>query len=76
QVPFARRIRHAAHVATAAVGLITDPAQAEAIIADGDADLVLLARELLRNPRWPLEAAQALGVEGPWPAQYVRAQRR
>jgi 2,4-dienoyl-CoA reductase-like NADH-dependent reductase (Old Yellow Enzyme family) len=76
QVPFARRIRHDAHIPTVAVGLITEPAQAEAIIANGDADLVLLARELLRNPRWPLEAAHALGAEGPWPAQYVRARRR
>jgi 2,4-dienoyl-CoA reductase-like NADH-dependent reductase (Old Yellow Enzyme family) len=76
QVPFARRIRHEAHIPTAAVGLITEPAQAEAIIANGDAELVLLARELLRNPRWPLEAARALGVDGPWPSQYVRAKRR
>lgn len=76
QVPFARRIRHEAQVPTAAVGLITEPAQAEAIIANGDADLVLLARELLRNPRWPLEAAHALGVDGPWAPQYVRAKRR
>lgn len=76
QVPFARRIRHEAQIPTAAVGLITEPAQAEAIIATGDADLVLLARELLRNPRWPLEAAHTLGVDGPWPPQYVRAKRR
>lgn len=76
QVPFARRIRHEAGIATAAVGLITEPAQAEQIVADGDADLVLLARELLRNPRWPLAAAHGLGVDGPWPAQYVRAKPR
>lgn len=76
QVPFARRIRNEAHIPTAAVGLITEPAQAEAIIANGDAELVLLARELLRNPRWPLEAAHTLGVDGPWPSQYVRAKRR
>ena len=67
QVPFARRIREEAGIATGAVALITDPHQAEAIIANGDADLVLLARELLRNPRWPLAAAKALGVAGPWP---------
>ena len=73
QVPFARRIREEAGIATGAVGLITDPHQAEAIIANGDADLVLLARELLRNPRWPLAAAKALGVAGPWPRQYERA---
>jgi 2,4-dienoyl-CoA reductase-like NADH-dependent reductase (Old Yellow Enzyme family) len=76
QVPFARRVRAEAQVPTAAVGLITTPEQAEAIVADGDADLVLMARELLRNPRWPLEAAHALGAEGRWMAQYVRARRR
>jgi len=76
QVPFARRIRTEAPVPTAAVGLITEPAEAEQIVRDGDADLVLLARELLRNPRWPLEAAHVLGVDGPWPDQYLRARRR
>jgi 2,4-dienoyl-CoA reductase-like NADH-dependent reductase (Old Yellow Enzyme family) len=76
QVPFAARIRHDAVIATAAVGLITDAQQAEAIVANGEADLVLLARELLRNPRWPLEAAHALGEPGPWPDQYVRARKR
>jgi 2,4-dienoyl-CoA reductase-like NADH-dependent reductase (Old Yellow Enzyme family) len=76
QVPFARRIRAEASVPTAAVGLITEPREAEQIVRDGDADLVLLARELLRNPRWPLEAAHALGVDGPWPDQYLRARRR
>jgi len=73
QVPFSRRVRHDASVPTAAVGLITDPAQAERIIADGDADLVLLGRELLRHPRWPLQAAHALGATGAWPPQYERA---
>lgn len=73
QVPFAARVRREGRIATAAVGLITDAHQAEAIVANGDADLVLLARELLRNPRWPLEAAHALGEPGPWPNQYVRA---
>jgi 2,4-dienoyl-CoA reductase-like NADH-dependent reductase (Old Yellow Enzyme family) len=73
QVPFARRVRHEARIATGAVGLITTPAQAEQVIAEGDADVVLLARELLRNPRWPLEAARALGADGPWPRQYERA---
>jgi 2,4-dienoyl-CoA reductase-like NADH-dependent reductase (Old Yellow Enzyme family) len=76
QVPFASRIRREAGVATAAVGLITEAAQAEAIVANGDADLVLLARELLRNPRWPLDAAHALGTSGPWPNQYLRARKR
>jgi 2,4-dienoyl-CoA reductase-like NADH-dependent reductase (Old Yellow Enzyme family) len=73
QVPFAARIRAEAGIATGAVGLITDPNQAEQILAEGSADLVLLARELLRNPRWPLHAAQVLGVEVPWPASYTRA---
>jgi 2,4-dienoyl-CoA reductase-like NADH-dependent reductase (Old Yellow Enzyme family) len=73
QVPFASRIRREAEIATAAVGLITDPAQADSIIRGGDADVVLLGREMLRRPQWPLFAANALGVEGPWPVQYVRA---
>ncbi len=76
QVPFARCIRAEAAVPTAAVGLITEPQEAEQIVRDGDADLVLLARELLRNPRWPLEAAHQLGEDGPWPDQYLRARRR
>jgi 2,4-dienoyl-CoA reductase-like NADH-dependent reductase (Old Yellow Enzyme family) len=76
QVPFAARVRREGGIPTAAVGLITEPRQAEAIVASGDADLVLLARELLRNPRWPLEAAHALGEPGPWPDQYVRARKR
>lgn len=76
QVPFASRIRREAGVRTAAVGLITEAPQAEAIVAEGDADMVLLARELLRNPHWPLEAAHALGEPGPWPDQYVRARKR
>ncbi|MFZ1376737.1 MAG: NADH:flavin oxidoreductase/NADH oxidase [Geothrix sp.] len=73
QVPFADRIRTEAGLPTGAVGLITEPEQAEQILAEGSADLVLLARELLRDPRWPLRAAQALGAEVPWPAQYARA---
>jgi len=76
QVPFARRIKHEAGIATAAVGLITEPTQAERIVVDGDADLVLLARELLRNPHWPLLAAHALGAHIPWPSQYERARPR
>ena len=76
QVPFARRIREEAHVPTAAVGLITEPTQADTIVRDGDADVVLLAREMLRNPRWPLAAADALGATGAWPPQYARAQKR
>lgn len=76
QVPFAERVRRDAAIATGAVGLITEPAQAEAIVASGQADLVLLARELLRQPHWPLAAAHALGVPGPWPPQYERAKPR
>lgn len=73
QVPFAARIRSEADISTAAVGLITDPAQADAIIRDGDADLVLLARELLRDPYWPRRAARALGAAIEVPEQYARA---
>lgn len=73
QVPFAERIRSEAAVATGAVGLITQPEQADAILCDGHADIVLLARELLRDPYWPLHAASALGAEVPWPVQYERA---
>ena len=76
QVPFARRMRQDGGIATGAVGLITAPTQAEAIVTSGDADLVLMARELLRSPRWPLEAARALGVSIPWPPQYERARPR
>lgn len=75
QVPFAERIRREAGIATAAVGMITEPAQADEIVRAGRADMVLLARELLRDPNWPLRAARALGVKPPEapPAQYVRA---
>lgn len=73
QVPFAARIRREASIATGAVGLITEPAQAERIVAEGDADLVLLARELLRDPYWPRRAAEALGVRIEAPQQYQRA---
>ena len=73
QVPFAQRVRQEAGVATSAVGLITRPAQAQAILDQGAADLVLLGRELLRNPRWPLAAARELGVTVPWPGPYARA---
>src|SRR5690606_6770009 len=71
QVPFAARIRKEVQIPTGAVGLITGAEQAEAILAAGEADLILLGRELLRNPYWPLQAAAALGVESaPWPVQY------
>jgi 2,4-dienoyl-CoA reductase-like NADH-dependent reductase (Old Yellow Enzyme family) len=73
QVPFAAAVRSEAGIATGAVGMITQPAQAEEIVATGKADAVLLAREMLRDPYWPLHAASALGVEAPWPVQYLRA---
>jgi len=73
QVSFAQAIRTEAAIPTGAVGLITEPRQAQDILAEGRADLVLLGRELLRDPRWPLRAARELGVEIPWPAQYARA---
>ena len=73
QVPFADRIRREAQIATGAVGMITSPAQADQIIRNGQADLVLLAREMLRDPYWPLHAARKLGHVVPWPVQYVRS---
>ncbi len=76
QVPFASAVRSQVGIATGAVGLITDPKQAERILQDGDADAVLLAREMLRDPYWPMHAARALGEEIAWPAQYVRAKPR
>ncbi len=72
QVPFARAIRAGAEMPTGAVGLITEPVQAEQIIADGDADCVFLARALLRDPYWPRHAAMALGDALEWPDQYKR----
>jgi len=75
QVPFAAHIRREAGIATGAVGLITEAQQAEAILQNGEADVVLLARELLRQPYWPLQAAHALGVDVAWPVQYERAKR-
>ncbi len=74
QVPFAARIRKDAGVATGAVGLITEPQQAEEIVSTGKADAVFLARAVLRDPYWPLHAARALGVDALWPKQYLRAQ--
>jgi 2,4-dienoyl-CoA reductase-like NADH-dependent reductase (Old Yellow Enzyme family) len=74
QVPFARHIREQGQIATGAVGLITDAHQANEIVESGSADVVLLARELLRQPYWPLLAAAQLGVDvGYWPKQYLRA---
>ncbi|MEU4771803.1 NADH:flavin oxidoreductase/NADH oxidase [Micromonospora sp. NPDC023644] len=73
QVPLAARVRREAGVATGAVGLIVEPEQAEEIVASGDADLVLLGRELLRDPYWPHRAAAKLGATPTWPDQYARA---
>ena len=73
QTPFAERIRREANIATAAVGMITAPAQADQIIRDDQADIVLLAREMLRDPYWPVHAAQELGQVAQWPRQYLRA---
>lgn len=75
QVPFASGVRKQAGIASGAVGIITEAEQAEKILADGDADLIFLARELLRDPYWPLHAAKYLGVDIPWPDQYARAKR-
>ncbi|HEY6357374.1 MAG TPA: hypothetical protein VIX35_03970, partial [Vicinamibacterales bacterium] len=73
QVPFAECIRREAGIATGAVGLITSPTQADTIVRQSQADVVLLARELLRDAYWPLHAARELGHAIPWPAQYLRA---
>jgi 2,4-dienoyl-CoA reductase-like NADH-dependent reductase (Old Yellow Enzyme family) len=73
QTAFAERIRREAGIATGAVGLITEPTQADHIIRTGQADLVLLARQMLRDPHWPLRAARELGQPQSWPVQYLRA---
>jgi 2,4-dienoyl-CoA reductase-like NADH-dependent reductase (Old Yellow Enzyme family) len=73
QVPFAAAVRRGANVATAAVGLITAPQQAEQIVAKGEADAVFLARAMLRDPYWALRAAKTLGARLDWPVQYGRA---
>src|SRR5262245_45235667 len=73
QTPFAERIRREAGIPTGAVGLITNPTQADHVIRSGQADVVVLARAMLRDPYWPLTAAQALGHQISWPAQYLRA---
>ena len=72
QVPFAEKVRAATGIATRAVGLIAEPAQAEEIIASGKADMVALARALLDDPRWPWHAAEKLGASVPMPPQYAR----
>lgn len=75
QVPFGQKIREESCIATAAVGMITEPEQADQILRTGQADMVFLARELLRDPYWPLRAADQLRQDGPWPKQYSRAKR-
>jgi 2,4-dienoyl-CoA reductase-like NADH-dependent reductase (Old Yellow Enzyme family) len=75
QVAFAESVRREAGIATGAVGMITAPEQADQIIRTGQADVVLLARELLRDPYWPLHAAEVLHKPGVWPVQYERAAR-
>jgi 2,4-dienoyl-CoA reductase-like NADH-dependent reductase (Old Yellow Enzyme family) len=73
QVEFAEKIRREAGIATGAVGMITEATQADTIIRTGQADVVLLARELLRDPYWPLHAAEKLRTAITWPAQYLRS---
>jgi 2,4-dienoyl-CoA reductase-like NADH-dependent reductase (Old Yellow Enzyme family) len=75
QVPFAERIRQGAGISTAAVGYITEPQQADDIVRQGRADIVLLARQFLRDPYWPAHAARTLGQKNklPPPSQYARA---
>ncbi|MCB2378591.1 NADPH dehydrogenase NamA [Hymenobacter sp. BT635] len=75
QVAFAEKVKKEAGILTGAVGIITTAAQAEAIVASGQADLVLLAREMLRDPNFPLHAAKELGIDVAWPDQYARAKR-
>jgi 2,4-dienoyl-CoA reductase-like NADH-dependent reductase (Old Yellow Enzyme family) len=76
QVPFARKVRAEAGVMTGAVGLITDAKYANEIVTGGDADLVFVARELLREPYWALKAQQELGAEASWPISYGYAVKR
>lgn len=73
QVPFAERIRREAGIATGAVGMIATPQQADAIVAAGQADCVVMARQFLRDPYFPMHAAQEMGVPFTWPRQYMRA---
>ena len=73
QTPFAEQVRREANILTGAVGMITSPIQAENILAAGQADAIIMAREFLRDPYWPLRAARELGQPNSWPAQYLRA---
>jgi 2,4-dienoyl-CoA reductase-like NADH-dependent reductase (Old Yellow Enzyme family) len=76
QVTFAEKIRREAGIPTGAVGMITDPIQADQIIRSGQADVVIMARQFLRDPYWPLLAAHALGHDIQWPQQYDRAKKK
>ena len=76
QVSLSRRIRDETGIMTGAVGLITEAKQANEVITSGDADLVFLARELLREPYWALKAQQELGGEPVWPISYGYAVKR
>jgi 2,4-dienoyl-CoA reductase-like NADH-dependent reductase (Old Yellow Enzyme family) len=75
QVPFAEAIRKEVGIPTGAVGMITEPAQAESILASAQADCVLIARAMLHDPYWALHAAEELGADADWPAQYLRGRR-
>jgi 2,4-dienoyl-CoA reductase-like NADH-dependent reductase (Old Yellow Enzyme family) len=75
QVPFAAQVRREAGIATGAVGLITSAAQADTIVRTGQADVAIVARELLRDPYFPIHAAEQLGHPAPWPSQYLRAKK-
>ena len=76
QVSFAAAIRREVGIPTGAVGYITEPFQAEQILATDQADVIIMAREMLRQPYWPLHAARTLNVDIPWPNQYKRAKQR
>jgi 2,4-dienoyl-CoA reductase-like NADH-dependent reductase (Old Yellow Enzyme family) len=76
QVPFAKRIREDAKLMTGAVGLITESKHADETVTGGDADLVFIAREMLREPYWALKAQQELGQEPSWPVPYGYAVKR
>jgi 2,4-dienoyl-CoA reductase-like NADH-dependent reductase (Old Yellow Enzyme family) len=73
QTPFAEQIRREANILTGAVGMITSPVQAEHVLVNGQADAVIIAREFLRDPYWPVRAARELGQPISWPVQYLRA---
>jgi 2,4-dienoyl-CoA reductase-like NADH-dependent reductase (Old Yellow Enzyme family) len=73
QVPFSAKVKREARIPTGTVGLINEAKQAEEVLQSGDADLILMARQFLRDPYVPLHAAKELGGEIEWPLQYVRA---